>query len=149
MWGQLPEAPSLSPSLTSGLWSSLGCWDVATGTVTPTQLPLWPLGWMLVACLKLSPCTLSPSITPSGQCMIFSIALKRLSSYNNLGQHRSFLKFLVLVFLKISFLRYEIQHPLALEAFPNAVALVIPCILLPGETTALSLSCCWWMPSPP
>lgn len=67
----------------------------------------------------------------------------------SLGQHGSFLKVLVLVFLKLCILRQETQHPLALEVFPDAVALVIPSILLPGEATALSLSCRWWMPSPP
>lgn len=67
-----------------------------------------------------------------------SEAAELIQQYS-LGQHRSFLKFLFLVFLKLCILRHETQHPLALEAFPSAVALVIPRILLPGETTELLL----------
>lgn len=91
----------------------------ATGARVPSA-PLWGLGWMLVARLSAWPPHTDPPGIPSGSARDFFHCSKEaelIEQYSS-GQHRSFLKFLVLVFLKLCILRHETQHPLAPEAFP-------------------------------
>lgn len=91
----------------------------ATGARVPPSSPLGPLGgcWWLVS--RLGPRTPSPPAVPPGSARDFfhcSEESELIQQYS-LGQHRSFLKFLVLVFLKLRILRHETQHHLAPEAF--------------------------------
>lgn len=101
LWGHLPEPPRLAPSLASGLWSSSGCWGVRGSTPScagccrgcsrppPPSSPLGALGGCWWHTARLEPHAHTLPIVASGSArdfLFFSIAPKRLSSYNNIPQ---------------------------------------------------------------
>jgi len=93
----------------------------AMGACNPPSSPPGCLGgcWWHVS--QLSPCTPSPPAIPPGSARDFFHRSEEaeLIQQHSLGQRRSFLKFLVLIFLKLRILRHETQHPLAPEALPQ------------------------------
>lgn len=95
--------------------------STAVGAHSPSQVPSVPPGWMLVARVSAQPPhTESSRLSFWGRHTIFfhCSAEAELIQYSP-SQHRSFLKSLFLVFLKLCILRHETQHPLAPEAFPQ------------------------------
>lgn len=92
----------------------------ATSACILPRSPLGPLGGCWWCISQLSPRTPSPSAVALGSARDFfhrSEEAELIEQYSP-GQHRSILKFLVLVLFKLRILRHGTQHPLALEAFP-------------------------------